>query len=199
VQEILRSLEGHRYEALFTLSILSGMRKGEVLALNWSDINFKERRITVSKSLSKPRGGDWRFGDTKTHRVRTVDMASDLVDALVKHREAQELERIWNAPHFNNQFNLVFTTELGTPIDGHNLSREWRKIVENTGLPYKSIHKLRHGTASLVQQAGGTLLDASKILGHSGIGITARLYSHLFPENRRTLMDGVAKAAAPDR
>jgi integrase len=126
-------------------------------------------------------------------------MASDLVDALVKHREAQELERIWNAPHFNNQFNLVFTTELGTPIDGHNLSREWRKIVENTALPYKSIHKLRHGTASLVQQAGGTLLDASKILGHSGIGITARLYSHLFPENRRTLMDGVAKAAAPDR
>jgi hypothetical protein len=56
---------------------------------------------------------------------------------------------------------------------------------------------LFHGTASLVQHAGGTLLDASKILGHSGIGITARLYSHLFPEDRRTLMEDVANAASP--
>jgi integrase len=197
VHKLRRVLEGHRYEVLFTTSILTGLRISEVLGLQWPDIDFEEKRITAKRSLSKPRGGDWRFGDTKTHRIRTVDMAQPLVDALVKHREVQGLERLSNAAHFKNTFNLVFTTELGTPIDRHNLSREWRKIVEQAGVRYLGIHKLRATNASLIQHVGGSLHDASQVLGHSSIGITARLYSHLFPQDRRDLMEKIGEAATP--
>jgi integrase len=169
-----------------------GLRKAEVSGIRWTDVDFDNGALTVQRSLRLEKSG-FRLADTKTHKVRQVDLPDFVLEALRKQREVQSLEQRWHGSVWQNKHNLIFTTEIGTPLDPHNLLREWKKLLKATGLRYTTIHDLRHGGASLIRDAGGTLQDISEILGHSSIAITSRLYVHLFPERRRDLMDKVGK------
>jgi integrase len=128
-RSLLKELEGHRHEALYSLVLSTGLRRGEALGLQWRDFDEATRIITVRRQL-KREGGSLITADTKTARSRrSVNIPRGLVNLLVEHRHRQEedrfvVEELWTDTGF------IFTTNFGTPIDPRNLNREFATISQ---------------------------------------------------------------------
>ncbi len=122
IPRFLEAIKGHRFEALYFVDMFSGARQGELLGLQWSDVDFKNGTITISKQLQREReiGGEWRLVSLKTGQsgIRTLTIAPAVVDVLrhVKAIQAQWKLNLGNEWH--NDMNLVFTNEYGSHLTG---------------------------------------------------------------------------------
>lgn len=181
---LLAALTGHRNEALYVLMVATGMRRGEVLGLRWSDVDLDTKVVLVQRQL-KREGGRLATAETKTAKSRrTVNLPDSVVTALGAHRERQAAERaalgtVWaDSGH-------VFTSSVGTPIDPRNLYREFQAICEEAGLGRWHPHELRHSAASLMLAQGVKLQVVSEVLGHASIRMTADVYGHVLAPDRR--------------
>ncbi len=121
---------------------------------------------------------------------RTIDLPNVIVDALRAHQDRQRFERDAAGERWQ-EHGLVFTTSIGTPLDGSNVWRYFKRHIKRAGLPDRRFHDLRHTAASLLRAQGVPIAEVSKILGHSGIQITNDLYTHLYAERRREIADGM--------
>ncbi len=187
-RNLLASLRGHRFESLFVVAMLTGMRRGEVLGLRWEDIDFEERVIRVTGSLQRIGRELARF-DPKTERSRrTIEVPRLVVEALEGQRTAQKEARLKAGASWQ-QTDYVFTTAIGTPVEPRNAYREFVKAVEAAGLPKQRFHDLRHGFATLQLAEGVPLRAVSELLGHTQIGTTADIYQHVTKPMQREAMD----------
>ena len=112
------------------------------------------------------------------------------IAALKRHRVRQAEERLKAGPLWAEQ-GLVFTTLVGGPLGARNVIRAFHALLDRAGLRHQRIHDLRHGCASLLAASGADLRQAMEILGHSGIGITANLYTHIYESVKREAMQRV--------
>jgi integrase len=192
----------HRFRALFTLSILSGLREGEALALRWSDIDLEEGTIEVNSTLHR-RDGAWDFDSTKTASSnRTVTMVPLLMNVLAQHRESQTAERLLVGEYHKEDnpkgwvdWDVVFATHKGGPLLARNVFRDYKKMQKQANLREQTYHDLRHGAANLMMNSGASsLAEVSKILGHSQLSITSDYYKHLSIESQRVTMDKLQDA-----
>src|SRR3954452_13471018 len=175
---LLYAAAGDRLEALYVTGLLTGLRPGELLGLQWVAVDLTKGRLRVSQSLKREHN-KLVIGEPKTLRSRrTLDMPDLVVDALTRHREQQEKERA-AAPDAWLENGLVFTTALGTPIDPSNLRREFAKLTRKAGIGHWHPHELRHSAASLLSAAGVPIEQISDVLGHEGPRTTAAVYRHL--------------------
>ncbi len=184
-RDLLASLEGHRHQALYTLMLTTGLRRGEALGLRWEDLELDHAILRVRRTL-KREGGQLVTADTKTLKsCRALNLPAPVVSLLERHREAQEVERaLLGAAWVETGF--VFTTQVGTPIDPRNLYRDFQGVCRRAGLEHWHPHELRHSAASLTLASGVALQVVSHILGHSSIRMTADVYGHLLdPERER--------------
>jgi integrase len=152
------------------------MRLGELLALQWDDINWKAGTIRVRRSLY-----NGQFVEPKTSRsVRMIGMSNRLAATLLEHKLA--------APY--SPFDLVFATPEGTPMDPANLRhRVFSDTFKRSKLRRFRIHDLRHTFASLLINQGENLKYVQAQLGHSSITTTVDRYGHLMPEAHRGAND----------
>ena len=121
------------------------------------------------------------FKPPKTHRSRRpVSLSDAVVEALRSHRLVQLSERLLLGPAYDDQ-DLVFATRTGTPINPSNVSRAWRSTLEKAGLTHRRFHDLRHTHATFLMAQGVHPKVVSERLGHSTVGITLDVYSHLMP------------------
>lgn len=161
-----------KWKPLFYTAIFTGMRLGELLALQWSDIDWNSSTIRVCRSV-------WhgRFQEPKTKSsYRAIGMSPSLESTLKRYQA-------FTPP---NEFNLVFCTSTGKPLDDHNLrSRVFHPTLEKAGLRRIRIHDLRHTYASLLIHQGENLKYVQQQLGHSSITTTVDRYGHLMPEVRK--------------
>ncbi|HWD96533.1 MAG TPA: tyrosine-type recombinase/integrase, partial [Acidimicrobiales bacterium] len=177
-RRLLKELEGHRHEALYSLMLSTGLRRGEALGLQWRDFDEESRTITVRRQL-KREGGSLVTADTKTARSRrSVNIPLGLQDLIMRHQKRQEEERyvqeeLWSDTGF------IFTTRFGTPIDPRNLNREFATICKQAGLEHWHPHELRHSAASLMLASGVKIQVVSEVLGHASIRMTADVYGHI--------------------
>ncbi len=180
---LLTSLHGHRNEALYTLMLSTGMRRGEALGLKWEDVDLERGVVRIRRSL-KREGGHIVTADTKTLKSRrAVNLPKPVVELLVRHHDEQENERAdLGAAWVETGF--VFTSSIGTPIDPRNLYRDFQKVCENAGLSHWHPHELRHSAASLMLANGVKLQVVSQVLGHSSIRMTADVYGHILDPDR---------------
>lgn len=180
---LLASLRGHRNEALYTLMLSTGMRRGEALGLKWGDVDLEGGVVRIRRSL-KREGGHIVTADTKTLKSRrAVNLPEPVVELLARHREQQEKQRVdLGAAWVETGF--VFTSSIGTPIDPRNLYRDFQKVCENAGLSHWHPHELRHSAASLMLASGVKLQVVSQVLGHSSIRMTADVYGHILDPDR---------------
>lgn len=184
-RHLLAALAGHRNEALYTLMLSTGMRRGEALGLRWSDVDLEAKVLLVQRQL-KREGGHLVTADTKTARSRrAVNLPDELVATLQSHRARQAAERLALGPAWTESGH-VFTSTVGTPIDPRNLYREFRQICEASGLGRWHPHELRHSAASLMLAQGVKLQVVSEVLGHSSIRMTADVYGHVLAPDRRS-------------
>ena len=180
---LLNELRDDEDGNIYIFALLTGLRRGEILALTWNDIDLKECTISVSKTLNRIKNYD---SEEKTKLVVTEPKTATstrvipIVDCLVPLlKEQKELTK------GNNKLNLVFPSKTGNYIDPGNYNRKFYKIIKKLGLPKANPHSLRHSFATRALEAGVDLKTTQELLGHSSIDITANLYTHALMEHKR--------------
>jgi integrase len=166
---------------IFEFALLSGMRPEEYLALQWADLNFDKGTAQVKRALVR-HGGKWSFQETKTARSRRiVSLPQPLFTKLKAHKRRQSEQRL-KAGLFWQNFDLVFSSENGTPHSVPNLTyRYFRPILEKAGLPQIRLYDLRHSHATLLLLADENPKIVAERLGHSTVVLTLDTYSHILP------------------
>jgi integrase len=190
---LLAAAAGDRLEALFTMAVSSALREGEILGLQWSDINWKRRSLTVARTLQRVKrvrqGDQWKPGEAKTEVLtitpktfrswRTIKLPEILVRALERHSEKQRDGRLLAGSTWKDT-DYVFTSSVGTPLEQRRLLHVYGRLVRKAKLPYIRFHDLRHSAVSLLIAQGVHPRAIMELLGHSTITLTMDTYGHLF-------------------
>lgn len=159
------------FELLFLLDLGTGLRLGELLALDWEHINLKEKELKVDKSAKEVYiydSFDKKHIETiiqtpKTrHSIRTVPIPSSLIDTLNKKE---------------NKEGYLFLDKQGNLLKGKNVSSEWTKILKKCNIPHKKFHSIRHTFGSILLQKGVDIETVAELMGHTAISIT-QMYMH---------------------
>lgn len=185
-RRLLDVAKGDRLEAFLVVALSTGMRSGELLGLQWKGIDLERGRISVVASLQPNSAHELILMEPKTPRSRrNIDIEPRVAAALRRHKAAQEMERRVAGESWV-EYDLVFTTPGGAPIDGRHLIRAWfRPLLVKAGLPPIRIHDLRHSYASIALARGLHPKVVQEALGHSTIAVTLDLYSHVVPSLQR--------------
>jgi len=179
---------------LWALAVGSGLRRGELLALRWSDIDADAGTLVVRRTLALAEGGGFEMTAPKTPRSRrTVNLPAFARDALRHQKARQAALRLAAGKAWQDRDGLVFTDEVGRPVDPNTVSSRFHRVALRLGLPV-GLHGLRHTAATLMLQAGVPLKVVSDALGHSTISITADVYSHVTPDLRREAASALDRA-----
>ncbi len=191
-KRLLKQLEGHPMEAFYITALTVGLRRGELLGLRWSDIDLAAGVLTVRQTVQRV-GGRLEFTEPKTDRSRrTVPVPGQAIDVLRRHHRRQAAVRLAAGERWQD-YGLVFTTRLGTPVEPDNLDRSWYKIRAAADLDWLRIHDLRHACATFLLASGASPRTVMKVLGHSQIGLTMNTYAHVLPEIERSAVDAASR------
>jgi integrase len=201
VARFLTAAAGHRWGAGLRLCVLYGLRRSELLALRFDDIDLVAGTVRFDEGLVDVRTGiAWSEG--KTHRARRVlGVDPRTVRALAERRRAQLEERLAAGPLWQDH-DLVIATRVGSPVIPRNFDRSLREVVAAAGVLRLSSHGLRHTAAThIVRHADdvGELRAAADLLGHS-LDVLLRIYAHTMPQALPTVTAKIAgRADAPTR
>ena len=202
--QFLAFAEPHRLHALFYTALATGMRRGELVALRWSDVDLSRGRITVTLNAVAVNGKTLVKEPKSQASRRTVFIQGGDVAVLKAHREQLARERhllglAWS------EHDLVFPSEVGTHLSPRNLSRLFDRLVKKSGVTQAGFHSMRHTHASLLIKNGVDAGVVSERLGHTDPGFTRRVYQHLFDEQRSSaalglmnLINSVQRQAVPN-
>ncbi len=203
----LEAARGSRFEALYLISLMCGLRAGEVRALRWQDIDLQNQRLRVAGTLQEAQGARYWLGPPKSKSsYRTVALPAAATAALRAHYSMQYQEKSRLAAtrvSWQNNWDLVFTTAQGKPLAKTTLRLNFRRLVATANLPTAlRFHDLRHSCASLLFSRGVSARTISDLLGHSDVSTTLDLYTHLIPPARRdaaVAFDQLVEARAINR
>jgi integrase len=178
------------YYPLFFTAIRSGLRKSELIALKWGDMQFGESEDDKNRFILVQRHYYMgHFGTSKTHECRRVDMSKQLRAVLMARKE-DVLLRAFQLGKTSVADELVFPSDAGTPISPDNIGpRYMEPALEKAGLRKFRFHDLRHTFGSLLIQAGVSPAYVQKQMGHRSIQVTIDVYGHLIPGENVTWID----------
>jgi integrase len=190
--ELIDAMRGTRLLVPTMLAVLCGLRRGEVVALKWRNVNLAAARLAVVESAEQV-GTNIRYKSPKSGNGRQLVMSARLTDELRSHRlrQAEELLRV--GVKLTDDTFVVAQVD-GSPIQPDTLTQDWSRKIEKTGLPVYRFHDLRHAHASHMLANGIHPKVASERLGHSKIGITLDLYSHVLPSMQEDAAERVDEA-----
>jgi integrase len=176
VRQFLTWAAGRRYYALFVVAFGTGLRRGELFALHWEDIDFERCTLTVRKTLIRVDGEFRRKEPKSKHSRRTIKLPPFVMDALQTHRQKMLAEGNIAAP--------VFCTKTGKYLNCSTFfNNAFRPLVRKLDLGKRfRFHDIRHTHASLLLARGESIKAVSQRLGHSDVGFTLRTYAHLLPD-----------------
>jgi integrase len=180
VRDMLAKLRGRRIHLIAALALATGMRRGELLALRWRDVDLDGAMLAVARSLEQTKAG-LRFKAPKTaHGRRAISLPASIVFELRALRRAQAAERLALGLGKEPDDALVLRQPGGDPILPNSLTTEWRRLVATLKLPRVSFHALRHTHASQLIASGMDVIAIARRLGHSTPAITLNVYGHMF-------------------
>ncbi|QIX27513.1 site-specific integrase [Nocardioides sp. JQ2195] len=184
---------GSRYALLFELLINTGLRRGEALALKWSDVDLEGRTARVRKTLVRQGGDLIRTAPKSKKSDRTIPLSAAALDVLrrTKKRNAEDRLKAGSKWH---ETGYVFVTEFGEPCDPRNALRALQVAAERADLPGVGLHTLRHTAATMMLNAGIPMATVSRIMGHASIAVTVDLYGHVSPDVARDAFDALGAA-----
>jgi integrase len=170
---LLQSLEGNPLQALYVLALSCGLRLGELLGLQWSDVNPREGRLSIQRTFDeKTRTAK----EPKSERSRrTVELPLVARNALRSHQKLALSADVKSS-------TWVFCDKEGRPLRGSHVVRDSLfKVLKEANLPRIRFHDLRHTAATLMLLKGVPAITVSKILGHASVGFTLQTYGHVLP------------------
>ncbi|MGH7737781.1 MAG: tyrosine-type recombinase/integrase [Candidatus Tyrphobacter sp.] len=176
-------------------ALYTGARLGEIMAIRWQDIDFRQRTVTISRSLSSTKRDGLIYKRPKNDRVRVVCVSAQLLAILESHRAVQAAERIAVGPSYHDE-DLIFAKPDGTATAHWLLSSAFRKFMKRSGVRRVRFHDLRDTHASLLAKAGVPIEVISKRLGHSDISITYDRYITVYRDRDAEAAEAFAKIVA---
>jgi len=183
-EEVTKFLDAARetdYYVYFATLLYTGLRRGELLALRWRNLDLESTALTVVETAYKLGNGNYVIKEPKTTQSRrTVTLPPSLVELFKVYRADQELLRIQLGVSLNAD-DFVFIRPDGSPINPNAVTLAFRRIIKKAMLTSIRIHDLRHTHATLMLKAGVHPKVVSERLGHANIGITLDIYSHVLP------------------
>jgi integrase len=194
----LAFMRGDRLEALYSVGLALGLRRGEVVWLRWQDVGLQHGVLSVRGALQRIDGtlqridgtlqwvdGTLQWVEVKTDRSRRTIALPDVVLAALRAHRARQLEERLAAGELWQDTGYVFVQPNGAPIGGRLALKYFQPARASAGLPWQRFHDLRHACASLLLVQGVPMRVVMEILGHTRISTTADLYSHVLPELQR--------------
>jgi integrase len=180
LERLLAATAGTVYELPCALALATGMRRGELLALRWSDLSPERRQARVVRSLQPTQAG-LVFEEPKTRRSRRTVVLPAFLDRYLDAQQQRQNERRLAAADTWREQGLVIDRGDGAPLNPDTLSTGWARFLRARGLPKLRFHDLRHAHATLLLMQGVHPKIVSERLGHASIGITLDTYSHVLP------------------
>ncbi|MGC1359196.1 MAG: tyrosine-type recombinase/integrase, partial [Xanthobacteraceae bacterium] len=171
---LLEALKGQRIYVPALLAVLCGLRRGEIAALRWCNVDLEKGGLAVVESVEQM-NGSVRLKETKSGRVRTVALPLTVRDELKAHRLAQAQHMLKLGVRLGAD-SFVCALEDGSPMQPTFITHEWLNAIKRTNLPRYRFHDLRHAHGTHMLASGTHIKVASERLGHSKVGITLDLY-----------------------
>ena len=194
VRIFLTEASAHRLFAIFRLAVYTGARKGELLALKWTDLDFENQSLVISKNRLTVRGENVVQSSTKGGEGRReISLDPETVEIMREHRKRQFEERL-RAGSLWNETGYIFATEFGEPINYGTPTQLFTKIKNRVNLPEQRFHDLRHFHATQLLKAGTPLHVVAHRLGHRDPMVTATTYAHVTADQAVNVSIVFAKA-----
>jgi len=180
----LAAVADHRLAAAFHLGLVTGLRRGEVLALRWVDVDLKGCQLEVVQQLAVERGRPVLKQLKTEASERTVTFGPGTASVLERHRDAQAAEALFCGAGWQDT-GLVFTTAVGGQIDPNNFGRLMDELIAKAKLPRITPKGLRHTSQSVGRVVVGDDKVMQERLGHSDVEITLNTYTHVVSDQHR--------------
>jgi integrase len=182
-ERLLEIVAGLAIYPVIILAMATGMRRGELLALAWSDLDWERGFVEVSKSLEQTKQG-LRIKSTKSGANRRFSIPGEALEVLREHKAEQEQHRALYGDTYANR-NLVFARPDGEYYSPDKMGTRIRAAMKRAGLMGVSLHSLRHSHASELLSKGAPITAVSERLGHASPNITLSIYSHALPADNQ--------------
>src|SRR5262249_320372 len=180
VQTVLQTLRGRSLYPIASIALATGMRRGELLALRWQDVDLDGATLKVERALEQTKRGGLVFKAPKTrYGRRTITLPPSIVTELRAQRKSQAEQRLALGLGKAPEDSLVFAAWDGSTRSPNALTKEWALVMKAAGIK-ATFHSLRHTHASTLIASGLDVLTISRRLGHGSPAITLGVYGHLF-------------------
>jgi integrase len=186
---LLEAARHDRLSAMWRLAVSTGMRKGELIALRWDDVDLASGQVHVQRSIARITGqGLVEKAPKNPGSDRTFNVGPRTVSALRSHKAAQAVERLAAGSLWSDS-GRVFTTARGTTIDPRSVNRLLDALYATAGVRRTRVHDLRHTTATLLFVEGEDSKVVGELLGHSEDRTTREIYAHVIEAQRHRAAD----------
>lgn len=180
VAHFVQAIKSDPHHAFYYLALATGARRGELIALRWSDVDLTKGTVIINRTAQHV-GQEIIWAEPKTARGRRlIPIPGQAVVVLRAHRVEQLAERLKVGEYFKDQ-GLVFCRPSGDPLPPGHLTQHFARVLKNADLPHIRLHDLRHTHATMLLGAGVHPKIVSERLGHSSITMTLDTYSHVLP------------------
>lgn len=198
ITNIINNIKNKKLEIIARFALGTGLRQGEILALEESDI--KHMTVLVTKSVrwvrvydnEKKHNYQYQITPPKTKRSkRKVPIPSELERDLKELKKIINIEKLKLGKLYQDN-NLLFPSETGTYIDSRNLLRSWKRVFEHIDVPYRKFHALRHTYATQLLKNETQLITVSRLLGHASVK-TTEIYAHVLESTKKSEVEALNK------
>ncbi len=193
-QKLLDVARGDYMYVILTIAVMTGMRRGEILALRWSDIDFQANVLFVRHTINRYPGHGYVEGDPKTKSSRRKIVLPNIVMEALKDQRPMQDETRKKAGAKWVENNLIFTNRQGGYLNPNGVLHAFHRILDAAGLPHMRFHDLRHSAATILLTMGVHPKVVQELLGHSTISMTMDTYSHVLPSMQKDAMDRINDA-----
>ena len=195
VSRLFAVAKGTRWEAFITLAFALGMRRGELCALSWRDVDLDGATVRIHRSLSQTRRGGVCLKPTKTNNVRTLPLSSLVLKVLRAQSAAQAQDKLKAASAYGDE-GAVFADRLGRRITPMAATNAYARLARTARLSSTRLHDARHTAATALLVGGVDVRTTAGVLGHANPTITLSTYAHLLPDAQRDALDRLGEHVA---
>jgi len=194
-ERLIREAAKTRYASMIVFCFETGLRRGELAGLRWTDVDLKARVATIRNSVAYVPGRKW-CKDTKTHLVARVALSDHAIEALRAQHVQQAKDKLAAGPFYDEQGFIFAPPEGGMPSPAA-ISSAVSKIAKRAGLSIRTVHGMRHSTGSWLLNAGVDVRTVAAILRHSTPTTTLNVYAHELEGAQAQAVRNLLGAALP--
>lgn len=199
-KQFMKVLKDDRMGNMYLFGLFTGLRRGELLALRWYDVDWEQRVLKVERALSRVKDYSDTLNKTKLvieepktlKSKRIIPLFDYLIEILHNQKKQQDTDKEKSYGVYEDN-DIIFATELGLMIDPGNFNRKFYKLIDKAELSHANPHCLRHTFATRGLENGIDLKTMQELLGHSSISVTGDTYTHVLIDKKRNEMDKLNK------